>query len=314
VQTEPGTPAVIATDPGRLRQVLKNLLANAFKFTEHGEVTLRIGPPESGWRPTLATFGETSNVTAFSISDTGVGIAPELQQLIFEAFAQADGTTARQYGGTGLGLSISRELVGLLGGEMSLNSTFGEGSIFTVYLPSGMDADGHAFVTPVGAAPDATPWPNVNESSTPMPALAEDGEGAELAGAKVLVVDNDVLNIFAVTVLLERGDLAVVSAESGEDAIAMLEHATDIDLVLMDIMMPIMDGYETMRAIRKLPRARPLTIVALTAKTGEGERQRCLDAGATAYMSKPVENGPTFLRDLTASLRESQPAASVVPA
>ena len=141
VELAPGTPSIIATDPGRLRQVLKNLLANAFKFTEHGAVTLRIGRPGSGLAPGERDVPATRvDVTAFSVSDTGVGIAPELQEVIFEAFAQADGSTARQYGGTGLGLSISRELVGLLGGEMTLESTFGEGSTFTVYLPVGAAA------------------------------------------------------------------------------------------------------------------------------------------------------------------------------
>jgi CheY-like chemotaxis protein len=115
-------------------------------------------------------------------------------------------------------------------------------------------------------------------------------------------------------VLLERGEIEVVSAESGEQAIAALERMTDIDLVLMDIMMPVMDGYATMRAIRKSPPGHPLAIVALTAKTGSGERQRCLDAGATAYISKPVENGPDFLVALSACLVDAERAGSGVPA
>ena len=297
VELAPGTPAVIATDPGRLRQVLKNLLTNAFKFTEHGEVTLRIGRPDSNWRPANGTFEGTRDVTAFSITDTGIGIAPEQQELIFEAFAQADGTTARQYGGTGLGLSISRELVGLLGGEMTLNSTLGEGSTFTVYLPSGLGADGRAIVAAAVAAPARRTGRPAGEPFIPAERhrrARRRAEATELAGKKVLVVDDDFRNIFAITALLERGDLEVVSAESGEDAIAVLERTPDIDLVLMDIMMPVMDGYATMRAIRKLPWRRPLAIVAVTAKTGAGERQRCIDAGATAYISKPVENGPDF--------------------
>jgi signal transduction histidine kinase len=156
VEMAPSTPAFIATDPGRRRQVLKNLLANAFKFIDHGEVTLRIGPPDTDWRPANGQIGDASAVTAFSISDTGVGIAPELQELqelIFEAFAQADGTTARQYGGTGLGLSISRGLVGLLGGEMGLTSTLGEGSTFTVYLPLRPDGEGSPSVGAVVGVP-----------------------------------------------------------------------------------------------------------------------------------------------------------------
>ncbi len=149
--------------------------------------------------------------------------------------------------------------------------------------------------------------------SAVSPLLAGD-VGTELAGKKVLVVDDDFRNIFAITVLLERGEISVVSAESGEEAIAALEHTTDIDLVLMDIMMPVMDGYATIRAIRKLLPARPLAIVALTAKTGDGERQRCLDAGATAYISKPVENGPSFVRALSACLLEAELAGSGVVA
>ena len=310
VEVAPGTPPNIATDPGRLRQVLKNLLSNAFKFTEQGEVTLRIGRPPSDWTPANGTFESIRDVTAFSVSDTGVGIAPELQELIFDAFAQADGSTAREYGGTGLGLSISRQLVGLLGGEMALDSVSGEGSTFTVYLPSGLGADGHMLVAPVVAAPDAARWPANGEAFSPGPQSAGGPEGSGLAGKKVLVVDDDFRNIFAITALLERGDCEVISAESGQEAVAVLERATDVDLVLMDIMMPVMDGYAAMRAIRKSSSDRPWVIVALTAKTGDGEREKCLAAGANAYISKPVENSPDFLRALSACLIEAEPLGS----
>jgi signal transduction histidine kinase/CheY-like chemotaxis protein/HAMP domain-containing protein len=294
VELDSGLAPDLATDPGRLRQVLTSLLANAFKFTEQGGVTVRVGRPENGWRAANGKLGAADAVTAFSISDTGIGIAADLQQRIFEAFAQADGTTGRQYGGTGLGLSISRELVRLLGGEIALKSTLGQGSTFTVYLPSARS--GHDS-TPPRQAPVTRP-----------PLSRERPPEQDLAGKMALVVDDDFGNIFAITSLLERGGLTVVSAESGPEAIATLERSSNVDIVLCDIMMPNMDGYDTMRAMRKLPCDLP--IIALTAKTGAGERERCIEAGASGYISKPVQNGPDFLLDLADSLATAQPAGS----
>jgi signal transduction histidine kinase/HAMP domain-containing protein/ActR/RegA family two-component response regulator len=285
VQLDSGTQPTIITDPGRLRQVLKNLLANAFKFTERGEVTLRVSQPQSGWSHGSGELDRASTVTAFSVSDTGIGIAADAQERMFEAFVQADGTVDRQYGGTGLGLSISRELVQLLGGEIALNSTLGEGCTFTVYLPSPRSGE---------TAGVSTPSPDLS--------LPE-----ELAGLKVLVVDDDFRNIFALTVLLERCHLEVISAESGEEAIAVLQHTPDISLVLADVMMPVMDGYDTMRAIRKLPQYAGLPILAITANVTAGESQRCIDAGASAYISKPVEAA-----DLLAALGDWLPSPAPV--
>jgi CheY-like chemotaxis protein len=119
---------------------------------------------------------------------------------------------------------------------------------------------------------------------------------------KVLVVDDDIRNIFAMTTLLERGKLEVISAEGGEEALTLLGRAPDTDIVLVDIMMPVMDGYATMRAMRKLPGGERLPIVAVTAKVGPGERQRCMEAGASAYVPKPVQNGPDFLLTLSECL------------
>jgi signal transduction histidine kinase/HAMP domain-containing protein/ActR/RegA family two-component response regulator len=269
-------PATMATDPGRLRQVLKNLLSNAFKFTDHGAVSLRVSRVDSGWSPAHDTLARAASVTAFSVRDTGIGITPELERRIFEAFAQADGTTARQYGGTGLGLSISRELVRLLGGEIALRSTPGKGSTFTVYLPSASNGAAAALPVPEASLPQPAPLPD---------RLA----GVGLAGMKALVVDDDARNIFALTTLLERGHLAVVSADSGAAGVALLERADDIDIVLVDVMMPVMDGYATLRAMRALPGRGDIPLVALTAKVGVGERQRCIDAGASAYVAKPVD-------------------------
>jgi signal transduction histidine kinase/CheY-like chemotaxis protein/HAMP domain-containing protein len=296
VQLEPGLASDFATDAGRLRQVLKNLLSNAFKFTEQGEVSVRVGRANGGWSATNTSLVRAEAVTAFAVSDTGIGIGLDTQELIFEAFAQADGTTARQYGGTGLGLSISRELVRLLGGEIVLSSVPGEGSTFTVYLPAAADHD-------VGTATvlEALPAPGLVERPVPV------RDTSHLAGMKALVIDDDFRNIFAMTTLLERGNLEVVSAEGGAEGIEILRTTPDVDIVLVDIMMPVMDGYATMREMRKLRRRDHLPIIAVTAKVGSGERQRCIEAGATGYVPKPVENGPNFLGVLAACLPQRAP-------
>ncbi len=277
-----GLPATIATDSRRLRQVLKNLLSNAFKFTDRGEVRLGVS----------ATQHEALGaVTTFSISDTGIGITADMQQRMFEAFAQADGTTAREYGGTGLGLSISRELVRLLGGEITLASEPEQGSTFTVHLPPAPETVG------VGApAEPAT-------ASTPRPAERQ------LDGYKALVIDDDFRNIFALKSLLERGGLEVVSAESGEAGLELLAQSPDIDVVLVDIMMPVMDGYAAIRAMRAMPQGEALPIVALTANVAAGESRRCIDAGASAYVSKPVDTDGllTLLADRLRPLPATQP-------
>ncbi len=278
VELESGLPPTIVTDPGRLRQVLNNLLSNAFKFTEQGEVSVRMSRADSGWRPENDKLGRSGAVIAFGIADTGIGITAETQRRIFEAFAQADGTTARQYGGTGLGLSISRELVRLFGGEIALTSTPDQGSTFTVYLSSAPDGHAGAAAPPASEAPDSQPPPPPQHSPDPR-----------LTGMKALIVDDDFRNIFALTTLLENGHVDVVSAESGPEGIAILERMPDIDIVLIDIMMPVMDGHATIRAMRNLPAGRDLPILAVTANVTPGERQRCIDAGASDYISKPIE-------------------------
>ncbi|MDB5290709.1 MAG: putative SigmaB asociated two-component system sensor protein, partial [Phycisphaerales bacterium] len=559
-------PRAVHTDSKRLQQILKNLLSNAFKFTDRGHVALRMQSATQGWSTDNDALNRARTVIAFSVSDTGIGIPPEKQQIIFEAFQQADGSTSRKYGGTGLGLAISRELAKLLGGEIRLTSGVSEGSIFTLYLPQSYvpmrpvrrqvtstelpaltsteappilrpalpeapsvassftddsadlqsgdrillvvendpafarflfdlahENNFKAIVVAHGAAaisvareikphaitldinlPDIDGWRVLNRlkddavtrhipvhlisteeererglrmgamgalvkpvktkqalddafsriktyieprtrkvlvtdgdearrkeiaglcagddaAVTTVPTAAEalamlreqpfdlvilepdlpdmkgfdlvdeirenlgqrdlplilystrelskkeelhlkrllhttvlrDVRSAErllddvslflhrnvselpderrgmleglhsaaavLAGKKVLVVDDDIRNIFAMTSILEPYQAQVFSAETGKAAIETLQQTPDMDVVLMDIMMPDMDGYDTMRAIRKLGKFRALPIIALTAKAMKGDREKCIEAGASDYISKPVD-------------------------
>ena len=291
VELDAALPPTMTTDPHRLRQVLKNLISNAFKFTAGGGVSLRLEAGTHGWAPTHQRLSQADAVIALIVSDTGIGIEESLHASIFEAFAQADGTTARKYGGTGLGLSISRNLVDQLGGEITLVSAPGRGSTFTVYLP--LEApDGAAppaaapFLVDVGDTPPVHVGSENGAAQSPGEAEFYAGSGA---GSTVLIVDDDFRNIFALTALLERGKLGVVAADSGADALALLASRSDIDIVLMDIMMPGMDGYETMEAIRRRPEHATLPIIAVSGKVVGGERERCLAAGASDYIAKPVD-------------------------
>jgi HAMP domain-containing protein/signal transduction histidine kinase/DNA-binding response OmpR family regulator len=571
VDLDPGLQRTLTTDSKRLQQIIKNLLSNAFKFTHHGQVSFKVYRADGGWHPENESLSSSESVIAFSVSDTGIGISAEKQQIIFEAFQQADGSTSRKYGGTGLGLAISREIARLLGGEIRLISQPGVGSTFTLYLPSTFTppkvvrraslarthtsvasqeatttvqvsaepftSDGaliaqneygddrsnihpddrvvlivdndlgfaqlvleHAhkvgfkcIVTPLGAAaialaadhqphailldislPDIDGWrvldrlkhdsllrhiPVYVVSTTDRPerglkrgaqgvlakpiptsdmlekflvdvrgyvdrdtrrlVVADSGDGlptdlthlfsgagveiaaasttdevfsairekladaiilspavsggsivtlvdqilAEpnaagrpvflyvpagaspddvarwkqlahefelqlveslqqlteqllrttclpvaklpehcqtllngpdgnchvLAGKKVMIVDDDIRNIFALSSTLEQHDIVTVSAETGRDAINLLQAAPDVDVVLMDIMMPEMDGIDTMRAIRQISHFKGLPIIAVTAKAMKGDREKCIDAGAWDYLSKPVD-------------------------
>jgi signal transduction histidine kinase/CheY-like chemotaxis protein/HAMP domain-containing protein len=296
IEIMPGCPETIVTDPQRLRQILKNLLANAFKFTKRGQVKLEIGPTPEGWSSQVESLASASSIVALSVTDTGIGIDDEQQQRIFEAFEQADGSTARLYGGTGLGLSISRELVGLLGGEIVVTSTPGTGSVFTVFLPgtSPVNVAGEVTQAAIPVPDDLVPHgtPRTEAVVTPLRSAACKLPGVDekpFEELNVLVVDDDFRNIFAMTALLERGGASVTVAENGPEAIASLDLVPDIDLVLMDIMMPGMDGYATIRAIRGDDRFQALPIIAVTGKVVSGERQRCLDAGANDYVPKPVD-------------------------
>ncbi|MFL6783837.1 MAG: response regulator, partial [Sphingomicrobium sp.] len=424
-------PPTIRTDEKRLQQIVLNLLSNAFKFTSKGSVTLAMRCAESGWSKTHPVLRNANRAIEISVIDTGIGIPEDKQKLIFEAFQQADGTTSRKYGGTGLGLSISREIARLIGGELQVRSTPGEGSTFTLYvplqaevadaigegtparyensgaviptaLPTGFevnddrdelgkdpfvliveddptfatilldaaheaglkgvvstagagtlamvrklqptaitldlglaDIDGFVLLDLLKHDPDTRDIPihvisgversdavmsmgafGVTEkpaeraelvrifkalgkpTDSPKPRRKKrpaDGVAPvtrpvpELAGAKVLIVDDDIRNIFSLTSVLESHDVEVLHAERGKDGILILEQTPGVDVALIDIMMPDMDGYETMQQIRRLPELADLALIAVTAKAMKGDRQKCLDAGASDYIAKPVD-------------------------
>jgi len=330
IELAPNVPRTIVTDTQRLRQILMNLLANAFKFTDKGQVSVDICMAQDGWSPDVESLVTARSVIALAIRDTGIGIDPEHQRRVFEAFAQRDGSTARIYGGTGLGLSVARELVGLLGGQITLTSAEGIGSTFTVYLPlnepvTAAPGPARASEASESAVADNRPAaPTNGRSADHHPLAAADGPDAadapeprrersdadihRLKGITVLVVDDDFRNVFAMTALLERLDATVATAEGGQDALVALERNGDIDLVLMDIMMPGMDGYETIGAIRAQDHLRSVPVIAVTGKVVAGERQRCLDAGANDYVPKPV-NTAALLDAIKPWLPQAQPAS-----
>ena len=285
---EDTVPASLRTDSQRLEQILKNLLSNAFKFTEKGSVSLSIALAGPGVSFSSETLQHAPSVLAFAVSDTGIGIPHTKQRIIFEAFQQADGTTSRRYGGTGLGLSISREIARLLGGELHVISTPNEGSTFTLYLPETCaeyaGAADESSDTVLPEVPDPLTSPTLSRPAGP-PRSSVPSKTAP----RVLIIDDDVRNIFALSSALEGKGLQVVYAENGKAGLEMLASSSDIGLVLVDVMMPEMDGYETIRAIRNDLQLRSLPILAVTAKALNEDREKCMSAGASDYLPKPVD-------------------------
>lgn len=427
IEVKEGTPLTIYSDGDRIQQILNNLLSNAFKFTDQGGVKLEISYLLSLNTPTFA----------FTVLDTGIGIPIEKQQLIFEAFQQADGTTSRKYGGTGLGLSICKELAALLGGEITLESTNGKGSRFTLYVSHYVNAEhnheqlyeaaatSHEVISTKKVLQKQNPKTvvdkinlnsktsmnnqikrllviddDLNQRNSLMELIGdmdfvikavqyghqaiellkvdkfdciildlglEDTSGFELlnkikeidvhskikviiytgrdltnkeelylskfthtiiikneysperlkselelfllesnsksslktdlpvsydsnlSGKKILLVDDDVRNVFSLTSVLEMTGCEVLFAENGLESLKILDENDDIDLVLMDIMMPEMDGYEAIGHIRENSKFKNLPIIALTAKAMKEDREKCLTIGASDYIAKPVE-------------------------
>lgn len=282
-------PCQIVTDPMRLSQIAKNLLSNAFKFTESkGLVSMRMYYP--GDAVDYNRFKLPGKVLCLEVADSGIGIPAEKQQAIFEPFRQADGSTSRKFGGTGLGLSISRELSNLLGGEMTLQSEVGKGSIFRLFIPADAVAaennSPQVSYTPAEKMP--AEMPAIAKEVVIQPAAKATLPDVNLAAYTLLLVDDDMRNIYSLTSILDDYKPNIVIANNGLEAVEILSQPNNIDLVLMDIMMPVMDGYQAMDKIRNGLNLKNIPIIAVTAKAMKGDGEKCKQSGASDYLPKPV--------------------------
>lgn len=296
VRKDKDVPDIFFTDEQRFQQILKNLLSNAFKFTEKGSVSVQIKKADEEKVAQWIQTKGASNWVEINVKDTGIGISKEKQKLIFEAFQQGDGATMRKYGGTGLGLSICREFAKLLGGWVIVDSQEGEGSTFTFFIPSmpeGFKNMGEAIAASpevAAASHEGTPASVVDEKPDVVILDDDSQENANpFRGKSVLVVDDDRRNIFALTNALKNEGMEILTAENGYECLEILDKGKSIDAILMDIMMPGMDGYETMTRIREQNEFDNLPIIALTAKAMKGDREKCIRAGASDYVSKPLK-------------------------
>lgn len=250
-------PDALLGDPTRLRQILVNLLGNAIKFTAHGQVALSV-------QALVAPVGQCR--LRFEVRDTGAGIAADVLPRLFAPFSQADASTTRRFGGTGLGLSITKHLVELMGGQIGVHSTPGQGSCFWVELPFELgDAAEFASAAQVGI------------------------DGPRLQGVRVLLVDDSDINLQVAGRLLELEGALVQPARDGAEALRWVEERADFDIVLMDVQMPVMDGLEATRRIRALPERAGLPVVALTAGNTDSEHRRAREAGMQDILSKPID-------------------------
>jgi CheY-like chemotaxis protein/signal transduction histidine kinase/HAMP domain-containing protein len=291
----------LVTDSKRLQQVLKNLLSNAFKFTEQGNVRLSVSSPESGWSEDHPVLSNSASVVAFEVSDTGVGIPVEKQRIIFEAFQQADAGTSRKYGGTGLGLAISRELATLLGGEIQLRSTVGRGSTFTLYLPQ-------IYVGSSGLAvpettKDSSAYSNLRLSKfggteRAVEQIQDDRADLQPEDAVLLIVEDDPHYARVVRDLSHDKGFKVLVATNGSEGLALARqyHPTAISL---DVFLPDMLGWTVLNHLKQDPTTRHIPVQMLTL---DEDRQHGLARGAFSFVTKPTT--PEELASAVSRIRE----------
>ncbi len=296
---------IVVTDPVRLRQILMNLVGNAIKFTENGGVEILVAETP---RPEL---GPSAILIEFQVRDTGIGITPSQMKNLFQAFTQADATTTRRYGGTGLGLVISRKLAKALGGDLTATSSPGQGSTFTVTIQAESCATSVPKCAPgtqlQGAAGSPATEPAIPAPRARSPQTRTSGT---LSGLHLLVVDDAPDNRRLLAYHLAKAGATFDVAENGQKAVERLldsPGATPIDAVLLDMQMPVMDGYTAASVLRDRGFSAP--IIAITAHAMAGDRERCLACGCTDYLTKPVDKG-SLLRSISHLSRETEPQAA----
>ena len=257
VEMPTDAPKRLKFDQVRVGQCLSNLLSNAAKFTHQGEITVKVG----------VTALDDDYIVSIAVSDTGIGITPEQRKKLFTKFGQADSSITRQYSGIGLGLCISRQLARLMDGDVTMRSEPGVGSCFTLTFK--------AEAASLDMAADST--------------AQNQHEAGALAGLKFLVIDDNHINRRVVRTILNAQDAHIVDASSGHEALNILETQRDFDLIILDIHMPEMDGFEVLRRIKARESAiRHLPVMALTADAMQGDRERMLMAGMDGYVAKPI--------------------------
>ncbi|HEY0820334.1 MAG TPA: response regulator, partial [Rhizobacter sp.] len=312
IATQPSLPKTVVTDVKRLQQIIKNLLSNAFKFTHQGSVRLSLEVAQGGWSRDNDDLNRATQVLAFSVTDTGIGISPDKQQIIFEAFQQADGSTSRKYGGTGLGLAISRELARLLGGEIKLVSAPAQGSTFTLYLPQsysptrsprhGRSAQPAQDVVAreLPAIPELAalppPAPRVLVGPQPLaedlrdPALsnpANDDRNDVLLGDKVLlIVENDVAFAQVLLQAARRVGFKGLVSTSGAAALAMTRDFQP-SVITLDIFLPDMEGWRILERLKSDLATRHIPICVVST---DDSRERALHSGAVGFLTKPLQS------------------------
>ncbi|PMB44398.1 two-component system sensor histidine kinase/response regulator, partial [Fischerella thermalis CCMEE 5201] len=299
IELDSELPQTIYTDAKRLQQILKNLLANAFKFTEKGEVSLNIFVAKQGWSFDHETLSQAAKVIGFAVKDTGIGIAPEKQKIIFEAFQQADGTTSRKFGGTGLGLSISREITRLFGGEIKLASRPGEGSTFTLYLPQplsgagtipdremGRTGDGvksspHHPTTPPPHHPITPPPPH-----TPITPVIDDRNNIQPGDRILLIVEDDTKFARILLDMARQCEFKGILAHSGNTGLVLAQEYQPT-AILLDIHLPGIDGWTVLDRLKHDANTRHIPVHVMSVEEG---KQRSLQQGAIAYLQKPISS------------------------